>query len=363
MNSDTEDVTEYVKVFDDNWLGNQVQVILSNSTGALTAYKVQKVGGVNKNVYDAEKSKYPEAQYDFTFNATQPSVNGAKLTIKKNSNNKILQWKDPVTKANQDVMKIETDANGNAQIRLIYCPNSKTLVNWASNPTDASPLAHLLYCNVDLTAKYDCYTIGTEAIHVRFLRPVDVSNASTGELQDGVPTGDPLPLGHVLSGATDWQGYKIFSFVPAKEASGTDPAVPASFSYGEYVNTVLNKTIKWYKYYGFETVNIKAADILTNQFNTSITDPAKAKTLAEVNGNMKVCFVKTSDPDTELDEVNENISTDLSALLEYVLVYKNNMGYTEDFKLFVPVTIEYSWGIWTGYVTIPVKGTKNNYQN
>ena len=319
------DVTDFTKKIDDDWVGNKVTV---NITPALTA---------------AELAAQPVA-YKYSFSKNQPKVGDANkaFTVK---NATTLQYNGV------DVITIEDQATG--EIKYACNATTKALINWATNPADAEPNARLLYCNVDLKATLteggaDCMELGTSQIHVRFLRPVDFGTAAADHLVDGVPgVGSTIEIGKLFS-AKDWQGYNIFYFDTATNA----------YKKGVYPETGA-WLVDWYGYYGIANIKVDLNNVMTSQAQAA----GKFAKLKDVNAAAIVGIIDTSsNTKTTAGVVNVDI-TDINKLANYLFSYQNNMGYADDFKLQIPVTIDYAWGTFETKLTVDVWGTKHNYQD
>lgn len=320
-----DDVTVFTKKIDDDWVGNQVKV---NVTPALTA---------------AELAAQPVA-YKYSFSATQPKVGAA---------NKAFTVKNATTLAYNGVDVITIDDQATGEITYLCNATTKALINWATNPADAEPNARLLYCNVDLKATLttggaDCMDLGTSMIHVRFLRPVDFGTTSADHLVDGVPgVGSTIEIGKLFS-AKDWQGYNIFYFDKATNA----------YKKGVYPETGA-WLVDWYGYYGITSLKVDLDNVMTSQAQAA----GKFAKLKEVNAAAIVGIIDTSTNTKTTAGIVDVDITDINSLANYLFSYQNNMGYADDFKLQIPVTIDYAWGTYETKLTVDVWGTKHNYQD
>ena len=301
-----DDVTEYTKNLNDNFIGNEVKVTVTPAVAGLTP------------------------KVTWLFSDTQPAINGTKWTV--STDKKTLSYNGVA------VVTIDSETG---EITYLCNDTSKALLNlWAHNETE---IAKILYCNVDIIASYDdekeCHIdLGSETIHVRFLRPVNFSDKASGKLKDGIPTGDYIAIGTIFE-ATDWQGYKIFKqdadgkYVPCYYPDEDDPTGP----------------VNWYGYYGFSKLKVDVDAIKTDQTGS-------VALLKTVNPAAKCWVSEIGDRMTEINPAEVDI-TDIDNLQGYVFNYFNNMGVVADFNLYVPITVSYAWGEYTATITVPVTRT------
>ena len=340
-------VTLFDKDIDDDWLvntttnKNEVKIVAA-ATGAVI----------------------PGATYFYRFSADNKdiTVKGKKWT---KVNDGQLNWNatEAITLTNDGV--------------ITYLCNdvTKELINWGTNPQEKVENPNLtenfLYCNVDVVAQVQGATQGdicellVEQIHVRFLRPVYLKfNPAENYLVDGEATGSRVPFGTLFS-ATDWQNYKIFAYDPATKTYKKGYYNPVDKTNA----TEANHQVDWYDYYGFTKLSVDLNTVATNQKDpksnnlTLIKDVNRAAIIGIIDpadpSNPKIYDMNT----TGAANVIDIDITDLNNLAGYQFWYANNMGYAEDFKLRVDVSLTYSWGTFTTPIEIPVYGTEHNYQN
>ena len=149
---------------------------------------------------------------------------------------------------------------------------------------------------------------------VKFLRPINVVDLKSAELQDATTGTAKIDMSKLL-GLTDWRG-KAFAVTP----------------------------VDFYNYYGVEGANAIAIDkdkIMTT-LNASEAAP---KLLKDVAPNMSINYTcnlqKTADDITYGDLVYENGKFTINA----------------PFKLFIPVTVKYTFGEVTSTVTLTITPT------
>ena len=326
-------VTEFDKDIDDDWDGNVVKIVKAGTT-------TEVVGATYK--------------YRFSANNKDITVNGKKWAKVDDGT---LNW--------DGTQAITLTPDG----VITFACNDKTkkLINWGTNPqekTENPSLAeHLLYCNVDIVATIpaaagqapaaaDCELL-VETIHVRFLRPVYLKfDPDNNHLVDGVATGSRVPFG-TLFGARDWQNYPIFTYNKTTKA----------YAKGYYPagSDATNCEVDWYDYYGFQNLIVDLDTVETDQRNPGSGNFVLLKT---VNPAAIVGLIDPADPTNPVTSGKKTIDISNLANLEgWEFWYANNMGYAEDFNLRVKVALTYSWGEFETSITIPVWGTKHNYQD
>ena len=301
-----DDVLDYSKDLDDNFIGNQLKL---------------KLAEASKEVY-GEMWEDMETSFAYKFSAEQPKFDGKKLVINddadslyvgsiKDENLLATLTEDGVIKyATTDIAKKFLNKYGHLDI---YAEDGVTV--------DQNKL---LYANVTVSATYgDCEieVPSTFDFHARFLRPVDITKNNDAELVDALPTGDNVEIGKMFN-AVDWQGYKIFGW------NATSKKYEACW-YGNVIN--------WYEYYGFTTMKIDFENVKTDQ-------TGKWELLSEVNTAAKLYLAEVDgETYTEVTSAEADI-TNVENLAKYVIHYENNMGVVKDFHFSVPVQIVYSWG-------------------
>lgn len=223
--------------------------------------------------------------------------------------------------------------------------NNGTQLNASKNSASATKIATIdangiiTYNKVDENAKVllnksaynvDPFTVGIEIVvtnecdellpltgnkfDVKFLRPINVVDLKSAELQDATTGTAKIDMSKLL-GLTDWRG-KAFAVTP----------------------------VDFYNYYGVDGANAIAIDkdkIMTT-LNASEAAP---KLLKDVAPNMSINYTcnlqKTADDITYGDLVYENGKFTINA----------------PFKLFIPVTVKYTFGEVTSTVTLTITPT------
>ncbi len=359
------DVRDYSNNLDNYWTPNRVQLVLDEASEA-----------VYKDVWNSS-DKY----YHYEFNSTQTcKIDGKELVVRKSTdasdgrdriyletdadNNQLAYLAVNNVRKNSvptDPGEVQTYtmANYNAGVITYYNNDiwgepaekgklAKEVLNKYTHPTFSATsqltddINDLLYFDVQLIATYaDCdIPVGTENFRAIFFRPVDVLQGSPRNLKDAEPLGDKICVGDLFS-AVDWQGYKII----VKDASG-------AYADGYYQNIV-----NWFEYYGITKLTLDVAKIKTNQDTTvpeaqylfDQTDATTGKVTVEgVNNSAKAEVVKkdgTGSAATYTVVPNGEISiSSAKELNDYYFNYSNNTGVPTDFKLYLPVKLEYSWG-------------------
>ena len=358
-NTTSDDVTVYSNILDNYWVNNRVKVDLDETASA--AYK---------NVW-----KNMTVKYHYELNKTQTcKVDGKALVVKKAAANETedklyyVEAKDANILATLNVETVRTnststnvgtpDVSKMGKIQYSWAAGetvAKTVLNQYTHPvlTTNAPLneklAELLYADVQLVATYGTCDIpcGTEDFHVGFFRPVDIIKHTPKALKDAVPTGDNVIVGELFR-AKDWQNYDIFTYDSKK---------------GVYADGMYGTAVDWYKYYQFKNLIVNIEEIKSDQTGTKeyLHDYKKGtKDFKEgVNNAAKVWVAEKATPEKALSNANTtiDISAGASKLGDYVFHYENNTGVVQNFNLYVPIAIEYSWGVVKAEIEIPVTAT------
>ncbi|MBO4743399.1 MAG: Ig-like domain-containing protein [Bacteroidales bacterium] len=322
--ADNDDVSVYKSYLSNFWVGNQIKVLL------------------NGNVVTDGSIKYK-----FVFSKDQPYIDGRKWTGTEDQNDLYYNGSPAVS----------FDSYGDGILSYVWDEDplypSKVLLNyWAP---DSEKLEEMLYCNVDLVAYQDApeyAELYKEQIHVRFLRPINITSNSTSILRDAIPTGDAIYLGDLFK-LRDWnRSFDPEGFLLFKKDTG-------DFYRSCYYPNEDNQStarVYWYYYYGVSTLSINVDGILTNQ-NGSWT------LIKKVNPAAKFWIAP---PDDHTDQTVYDISnldiSDVRTLSDIVFVYFNNVGVVENFSIRVPISIGYTWGVVSDYVEMSVQGTKYQKQ-
>ncbi len=340
------DVTEFVKPLTHDWVGNKVKVQGSNA----------------------------DLVVDWTFDTTQPFTwKNTKFKVNNNTGTDelLLTFDDPeVAGVQNDTVVVLNRTTGELRYYWNSDPDyiSKKLLNLYA-PKETDP-AKMLYCKIKLSAKsvkrdaqgqIICeIPLGSEAIYARFLRPLTLKISDNAYLRDGVATADYFEIGTFIEEARDWNaaestdglGYKIFE----KDANGNFVTCYKNNAYGV-------PQVDWYRYYGFENIVIDLSQIKTDQLNPGQEPKAL---LSEVNPAAMVFIAKKSTPQ-RVEYPSYQVATipirDVAELGEWIFSYENHHGVTEDFHLYVPVSVEYKWGRITQEIAVPVRATKTSQGN
>ena len=345
--TDNDSVQIYEKFLTDDWVGNIIQIVSGGKTYTPRDKDHNIVATYTDNIF-----------YKFLFSkaAEQPYIDGKKWIV--SDDRKTLSYKldgrvaEPVVTID-DITGLVTYV---WEEDSLY--TSKVLLNkWAPYSEEIN---EILYGNVDLIAyskddRNGCeIELGTEMIHVRFLRPITVKFAGEGKLRDAVPTGDALPLGDLMH-ARDWnrvidpEGFEIFFF---NETTGSFETCYYPDAYD-----ATTKKVEWYGYYGFKNLAIDINNIKSNQNGSW-------DYIRKINPAAKFWLAPAAD---HLDDVTYGVDangfakvdiSDVKTLSDIVFVYFNNVGVVENFDLEIPVYITYAWGVYPEKIIVPVEGTK-----
>ena len=374
-NKTDDNVTVFAKDIDDYFLGNVLKVKLAD-----------KSKEVYDKYFDGKGNDDMTLTYAYSFAAEQPVIvdgenfwvlctNGTVLyTAAVDANGKLLPVKKDSDKSlidltgnylfNQPIASID-QATG--VLTYYYDENpviSKILLNlWGKEETNSNKM---LYANiqVDLAAgdpQTECVIAeASDIFHMRFIRPIDIVPASAKGLRDAVPGGDVIFLGDLLN-AQDWNDNELDNIFQwhAKDPKATTAPENEDFFYADTYKTAAGSEIVWYKYYQFSKVKIDASKVETDQSGkfellSGVNSAAKVY-LATIENNafkeIESGEATIGDPETKGDYQS------IPDLMKYVLVYENNQGCVNDFKLKVPVTLTYAWGEISTEVIIDVDAT------
>ena len=380
------DVTNYSFWIDKSWTPNRVQMSLDDASKA-----------VYSTIWNSS-DKY----YHYEFNDNQPTINNKKLVVKHGTNEDYIYLGTEsadnllVTINTQNVRKnslvpdskntnVGEDLEGASTAvvdrkygRITYACNkvSQDVLNTYPHPTFSSTnaleddeLKSMLYFNVDLVATYSNSTsgtlceipLGTETFHVAFFRPVDLKQGNPDAVKDALPLGDKICVGDLFY-AEDWQNYKII----VKNAKT-----------GKYEAGYFQNVVNWFDFYQFSKLNVGIKTIKTNQNDLTtpkyIFDQADGTEGVNNAALAQLVLKKYTAADTFTYEVIDNGVIDFTTAVTtedgtttvtgadvlnyYFINYSNYEGVAANFKLYVPVEVEYSWGKVTKEIEVPVTGT------
>ena len=352
---DNDKVEIYKKYLTEDWIENVIKIKVDGKTYIPRDKDHELIDTYEDNIF----YKFQFTKPDPNDAHSQPYIKGRQWTT--NETLDTLYWQHPDSVNRTPVVALN-DTSG--LVTYLWDEDStyvsKYLLNlWAPYSEN---LNEILYGNVDLIAysyveeesdeprnepEYCYIELGREQIHVRFLRPITVEYESKGVLRDAYPTGDAIYLGELFR-AHDWNhveypdGYLIFDWNSKLGKFET-------CYFPEQHNKATAK-VEWYGYYGFSSLSIDMDKILTDQTGTwefiKTVNPAARFWLAPANNHKDYTTYSNSVDISDLDNLSD-----------IVFVYYNNEGVVDNFHLKIPISITYKWGIYTDYVTVPVKGT------
>ena len=361
--SNNSDVTDYVKLLTDDWNGNVVKLQPAVAGVELEWSFVPKANqpsiknpeGTNSNTWNVKNYKIADNKVSALFYPTHP--NDTVVTL------------NPAT---GEIRYCHPLQSGIADSPTYI---SKLLLNMFA-PDDKN-VSKMLYCKVRLTAySVDATTncrieLGHEDINVRFLRPLTVKIADGASLRDAIPQGDDFPLGKLIS-ARDWNASIFADGFPIFEYDAVNDVFKSC--YYPVGATQANYAVEWYGYYGFKNLTVDVDNVYTDQMLTeeqiaaidaSNLDFASVKAqypkfglLTVINDQARVWVADAAARMTPIPATTALQITDVADLGKYIFVYANNLGVVHDFHLWVPITIEYAWGLYTDYVKVPVHKTE-----
>ena len=342
-NATTDNVLNFVKDLDDFFVGNKVKVTLKDES---------------KEVY-SEAWKTITTVYTYKFAASQPVINGVPFVANADgtvlyvaaydTDKKEYKKDDKGNYIASDKAIASFDANGN----LTYQTNdtAKEFLNlWGISETEVEKM---LYANVQIDYKAGdgqkcAIAEGSDVFHVRFVRPLTITNGEGGSLVDGMPTGSEVALGNLFN-AIDWNGLNeepLFKWHAKTEKENWEGFVANTF-----------KGIVWFSYYGISKIKVDCDKTLSNQ--NGDWAPLFGENGVNPNAKLQLNNGSAKDDDNIAEvEYRDNINKLIDDLSSYKLHYENNMGVAKDFAFRIPVEVTYKWGTIKVDVEVPVKGTQ-----
>ena len=305
----SQDVLNYVKDLDDNFVGNKIDYTLTSAA---------------QNTYYSLTGNMAPVVYAYYFAANQPSVVTSAGTIHLTVNTARTQLMDGAN------VIAEIDPTTGV---VTYQQNAraKELLNLFGH-ADAKP--DQLFAEVSVEATYGSCKLALDQrdFNVRFLRPVDVLDNDYGKFIDAQANGSTVKLGDLFD-LQDWRD------MPLIDRSST----------GVYSSHQENG-VSLYDYYLFDNIFVDLANAecdLTGS-REKLTDVTRALELDVIDGSNNVVSTNI----VNISNIN-NLNT-------YQIRYMNNGGNVQDFNLWIPVEITYSWGTVKAWAHCTVESTMAN---
>lgn len=302
------DVYNYEKDMDEYFVGDEIKYTLTSA---------------EQNQYYTLTGNMAPVEYNYYFASPQPAIASTKGNIQLTVN------------ANRDQLMDGTN--------VIATINSATgVVTYASNAR-AKELLNLfghsdqkpdqLFAKVAVEATYgSCHLALHETdFNLRFLRPVDVLDNDNGKFKDAQANGSTVKLGDLFD-LQDWRDMPLID---------TD----ASGNYVSYVENGVNL----YDYYKFQNifVDLNNAECDLTGSRAKLSDVTSSLVLDVINGSGTVVSNTV------------NIST-ITNLNTFEIRYMNNGANVQDFNLWIPIEITYSWGTVKAWAHCTVESTMAN---
>lgn len=313
------DVLNYKKDLDDNFKGNVVKFELT----AAAQNQLYKDG-----TYSLGENYAFTTEYTYQFAEEQPKVGEFQLARSANDKQAL------VTVVGENEIVVATLTDGGV-VEYKNNETAKAILNSFSHSETTA--AKMQYANVEIVATYgECdEPLGTYGFAVRFLRPVDILKGDKAFFEDAQANGSSVVLGDFIK-LQDWRDMDLIQY------NATDK---------KYVSAVENDC-PLYDYYLFNEIKIDLA-------NTESTLTGKREKLSEVTNKLSL-KVDTNGTLSEAMESTKVSIQNVEALNNTKIVYFNNEGNVQEFELYIPIEITYSWGTLKGEIVAKVGKTKAN---
>lgn len=309
----SSDVLNYNKDMDDNFVGNKVEYTLTSA---------------NQNQYYTIAGNMNPVRYEYYFapETEQPEIvapDGTKYQLTVNSaKTKLLHGSDVIATIDPATGVVEYQDNAKAKLLLNLFGHAEAKPNQ-------------LFGKVDIIATYGTCELALheESFNLRFLRPVDVLDNNQGEFIDAQANGSTVKLGD-LFGLQDWRDVALLTY-----NSTTDTYAAA-----------VENGVNLYDYYKFTQVFVNLDEAECDLTGTR-------KKLADVTTELELDVIDGGNAVVATGIVP---ITNVSALNTYKVRYMNNGGNVQDFNLWIPIEISYSWGTVKAWAHCTVDGTMAN---
>ena len=187
--------------------------------------------------------------------------------------------------------------------------NAKALLNKSAYNDDPFTV------RIEVVATNNCNQVlplDNNTFDVKFLRPINAYDKETAELTDATTGTAKIDMSKLM-GLTDWRGEEF-----------------------------ADSPVDFYNYYGINAITIDKTNIMTT-LNASEAAPKK---LSEVAPNMNINYTMAA---TLADGTYGDV------------VYANNdHTFHQSFKLYIPVTVKYTFGSVQTVVTLTILPTQGN---
>ena len=313
------DVLNYKKDLDDNFKGNVVKFELT----AAAQNQLYKDG-----TYSLGENYAFTTEYTYQFAEEQPKVGEFQLARSANDKQAL------VTVVGENEVVVATLTDGGV-VEYQNNETAKAILNSFSHSETTA--AKMQYANVEIVATYgECAEpLGTYGFAVRFLRPVDILKGDKAFFEDAQANGSSVVLGDFIK-LQDWRDMDLIQYNATAK---------------KYVSAVENDC-HLYDYYLFNNIKIDLA-------NTESTLTGKREKLSEVTNKLSL---KVDNGGTLSNAMATTVVSigNIEALNNTKIVYFNNEGNVQEFELYIPIEITYSWGTLKGEIVAKVGKTKAN---
>ena len=213
----------------------------------------------------------------------------------------------------------------------------------------------MLYANILVETTYgECkIPAGTEGFHVRFIRPLDIELGAQDTAEESAVDGAIVEIVKFVKGISDWNNQPVIELKNGKFG----PAII--------------KTIDMYAYYQFESLIIDMKNAKRNNWDTTAEDPATVYDfVSKITPKAKLQVGKLAEDGTFDASAAESYYDEetgvytlpikeFSDLDGFVINYRNDEAYVDEFQVKIPVKIAYAWGTYVAEFVVNIKTTGN----
>ncbi len=305
--SDTNDVKKYVKDLDSYYLGDQ-----------LTFTFTKTVEGFSKD----------SVYYAYEFDTTQPTIGNYTLSTDATKTQLLATGKCSVDGLSYTNHVIATLDQSTGEVTYVNDDNvSEEILNLYSH------YEPYCYAKINIAAYYGyCLRpLNNEGFNLRFLRPIDILEGDNANFVDAAANGSTVAIADLFS-LKDWREMPVLT--------------------SAYPNGYVENGVNLYDYYQFQTITI--------DIDNATCDLAISSGILKLSDVTKELNFKVTDANGDALSSNTVSISTVSELQNVYITYYNNSGNVQQFNVWIPITIEYSWGTLNGQISAVVAKTIAN---